>query len=258
RHQPPHPRVPAGQRLECAVATVDPPAQQADAPHQRAHPSWRHSARVTLIIRVRERTNASRTLSCLRTDRHGSAVRWAARYRPARQASHSARPSRRSVLIRRFRVAYIAAYEGAPTTTSWPSDSSRRATHSLSDDHPRRTRRGGRPAKNAVSAARLVPTVCSSSYDPSAAPARQITLDLRCRSIAPYCMAGLLASKPSRHVRVPHVFCGALSPPRAGGQPFHPILSLPSSPWIGLWHLAKHGRGRPPKPASARVRRVLI
>jgi hypothetical protein len=57
-------------------------------PEPIAHPSSRRSARATLIICVRERTSATRTLICLRTHRHGSAVPWAAYLRTVCKAGH--------------------------------------------------------------------------------------------------------------------------------------------------------------------------
>jgi hypothetical protein len=66
----------------------------------------------------RVRTKASRTVSRARTCRWASDSRCAGRYASTRQASASARASRRSVLIFRVRVAYIGAKFGSATITS--------------------------------------------------------------------------------------------------------------------------------------------
>src|SRR5215475_12640644 len=52
--------------------------------------------------------------------------------------------SRRSVFTLRVRVAYMGAKFGSATTTSWPSPSRHRATHSLSVEASRRMRAGAR------------------------------------------------------------------------------------------------------------------
>ena len=67
--------------------------------------------------------------------------RRAGRYAPSLQASMSARASRRSVLIRRLRWAYIGAKLGSPTITSWPALSRQRAPLTLSGESLIRLRR---------------------------------------------------------------------------------------------------------------------
>src|SRR5713226_6659479 len=91
------------------------------------------------MYRLRVCTSDSRTESCARTCRCRSEVRCAGRYAPSLQASASVRASRRSVFTLRLRVAYMAAKFGSATTTSWPSSSRQRATHSLSVDASIRT-----------------------------------------------------------------------------------------------------------------------
>jgi len=63
---------------------------------------------------------------------------------PNREASARARALRRSVCTLRVRVAYMGAKFGSATTTSWPTASKHRATHSLSVEASRRMRAGAR------------------------------------------------------------------------------------------------------------------
>ena len=77
------------------------------------YPSCRTSVRTRLMYFVRLPTSASRTATSARRSRAPAELRCAARYAPSAQASHSARASRRSVLILRLRVAYIGAKFGS-------------------------------------------------------------------------------------------------------------------------------------------------
>ncbi len=119
-------------------------------------PSRRTRAFASAMSRVRVPTSASRTASSARTCRRASERREAGRHAPVSHASIRVRASRVSVLVRRERLAYIGPSFGSATMTSWPSDSTWRATHSRSVLASSRMRASGRSPSTAVHRSRLV------------------------------------------------------------------------------------------------------
>lgn len=94
-----------------------------EPPEAMRHPSLRASAPISEMYFERVRTSVDLTRSCALIFLCFSEVRCACRSAPRRQASHSVRASRLSVLIFLSRVAYMGAKLGSARMTSCPNAS---------------------------------------------------------------------------------------------------------------------------------------
>jgi hypothetical protein len=153
--------------------------------------AYRYRSRGGHPVGTRSRllTSASLATSRAVTRRCCSDRRWDGRYDPLRQASASARASRRSVFTRRVLIPYMGAKFGSATITSCPRSSRQRATHSLSVDASTSTFARGRPPSTAPNRSRVV-AIRTSVTSPSGV--RMHTWDpFLCTSMPTWLKAGL-------------------------------------------------------------------
>src|SRR3990172_3692529 len=130
-------------------------------------PSYSQVARTCWMSLVRALTRPARSFTFSASARASSDFRCAGRYALTRTATAGARASRGSVLIFLPPAAYMSRNRGSAMTTSWPSDSRWRATHSADVDASSKMREPGYLAKDADNSSGRCTRLRSSMMVPS-------------------------------------------------------------------------------------------